>query len=67
MNILNVRRFVIGGRVAGAGDIILQPVMQEVLNRAINVPEEEKLIVQATLGDDAGIIGAAGVVLEGEK
>ena len=67
MNILDIKRFVIGGRVAGAGDIILQPAMQEVRKRAINVPEEEKLIVQATLGDDAGIIGAAGVVLEGEK
>ena len=65
MNILNVKRFVIGGRVSGAGDIIMRPAMEEVLTRAIKVPEDKEVIVQASLGDDAGIIGAAGIVLEG--
>ncbi|MFH1623918.1 MAG: ROK family protein [Pseudomonadota bacterium] len=65
INILNVRRFVIGGRVASAGDVILEPARREVLKRAIHLPVKEELVVQASLGDDAGIIGAAGIVFEG--
>ncbi|MEW6616283.1 MAG: ROK family protein [Thermodesulfobacteriota bacterium] len=64
INILNVYRFVIGGRVAGAGDLILKPAREEILKRAINLPVKEEVIVNASLEDDAGIIGTAGIVFE---
>ncbi|MDY6855403.1 MAG: ROK family protein [Thermodesulfobacteriota bacterium] len=62
INLLNIGRFVIGGRVAGSGDSILEPAREEVLKRAINPPIKDQVIVQARLGDDAGIIGAAGMI-----
>lgn len=64
INILNIKRFVIGGRVANAGDLILEPARREIIRRAINVPKKEEIIVQAGLGDNAGIIGAAGIVFD---
>jgi len=67
INILNIDRFVIGGGVADAGDIILEPARQEVIKRAIRAPEKETVIVRAGLGDDAGIIGAAGIVFQSKR
>ena len=64
INLLNIGRFVIGGRVAGSGDIMLEPAREEVIKRAINPPVKDQVIVQAGLGDDAGIIGAAGIVFQ---
>lgn len=64
INILNVYRFVIGGRVASAGDIILKSAREEILKRAINLPAKGEVIVEASLGDNAGIIGTAGIILE---
>jgi glucokinase len=61
---LNVYRFVIGGRVASAGDIILKPAREEIFKRAINLPAKGEVIVNASLEDDAGIIGTAGIVFE---
>jgi len=64
VNILNVYRFIIGGRIASAGDMILKPAREEIFKRAINLPEKGEVIVNASLGDDAGIIGTAGIVFE---
>ena len=64
MNILNIDRFVMGGRVADAGDLILGPARKEMAKRAIGATGKEDVIVQARLRDNAGIIGAAGVVFQ---
>lgn len=63
INILDIKRFVVGGRVANAGDLILEPARKEIMKRSIRPSAREDVIVQAGLGDDAGIIGAAGIVL----
>lgn len=53
---------VIGGGVCHAGDALLKPLHREVMDAAYRYPiEEEKKtkLALATLGNDAGIIGAA--------
>lgn len=54
------QRVVIGGGVAEAGDLLLIPLRAEIQRRAGNVaPLEHIEILPATLGPDAGAIGAA--------
>jgi glucokinase len=54
------QRVVVGGGVAEAGDALLVPLRAEIQRRAGNVaPLEHIEILQATLGPDAGAIGAA--------
>ena len=42
-------RVVIGGGIAGAGDVLLDPVREEVRRRAVLVPPERYEIVPAAL------------------
>jgi glucokinase len=54
------RRVVIGGGVAAAGDLLLEPLRAEVERRAGRVAALDQIeIVPATLGADAGAVGAA--------
>lgn len=53
------RRVVIGGGVAQAGDLLLDPIQRTVNERVFIVPKEQVEIVLAKLGVYAGLIGAA--------
>lgn len=53
------RRVVIGGGVAQAGDLLLEPIRRTVRERVFIVPAEQVEIVPARLGVNAGLIGAA--------
>jgi glucokinase len=57
-NIFEPEAIVIGGGVIRAGDLLLDPVRKEVRERALQ-PMNETPILEATLGNDAGMIGAA--------
>jgi glucokinase len=57
-NIFEPEVIVIGGGVIKAGDLLLDPARKEVRERALR-PMNETPIVAATLGNDAGMIGAA--------
>jgi glucokinase len=59
INLLNIERIVLGGGVMQAGDLILNPIIQEAKRRAFQPCFEATQIVAAALGDDAAIIGAA--------
>ncbi len=59
LNLLNPQLVVIGGGVAGAGDILFRPIREEVARRALPVTRKGVRIVAAKLGDRAGVIGAA--------
>jgi glucokinase len=59
LNLLNVERIVLGGGVMDAGDLILNPIIQEAKRRAFQPCFEATQILAATLGDDAVAIGAA--------
>jgi glucokinase len=52
-------RIVVGGGVAQAGELLLEPLRREVLARARVCPPEALTIVAAALGPAAGAIGAA--------
>jgi glucokinase len=57
-NIFEPEVIVIGGGVIAAGDLLLDPARKEVRERALR-PMNETPIAEATLGNDAGMIGAA--------
>ncbi len=57
-NIFQPNAIVVGGGVIAAGDLLLEPARREVLERALN-PMNKTPILEATLGNDAGMIGAA--------
>jgi len=63
-NALNPELGVIGGGLAQAGDKILVPLRKELRRRAL-APAGKRLRVElAQLGDDAGLVGAAGLALQ---
>ncbi|TMK59156.1 MAG: ROK family protein [Actinobacteria bacterium] len=57
-NIFQPNAIVVGGGVIAAGDLLLEPARREVRERALN-PMNQTPILEATLGNDAGMIGAA--------
>jgi len=61
-NIFQPDAIVVGGGVIAAGDLLLEPVRREVRERALT-PMNRTPILEATLGNDAGMIGAAALAL----
>lgn len=59
INLLNIERIVLGGGVMQAGDLILNPIIQEAKRRAFQPCFEATQILVAALGEDAATIGAA--------
>ena len=59
INLLNTERIVLGGGVMDAGELILDPIVQEARRRSFQPNFESTQIVAATLGPDAIPIGAA--------
>jgi len=57
-NVFQPNAIVVGGGVIAAGDLLLEPARREVSQRALR-PMNETPILEATLGNDAGMIGAA--------
>lgn len=66
-NIFNPDVVVIGGGVSKAGDMILAPAREVVRKRAMLGIAEQVQILPAVLGEDAGCIGAAGIILRKEN
>ncbi len=62
VNLLSPDRIIIGGGVAQAGDLLLEPVRWEVKRRALPDATRVLQIVPAALGTKAGILGAAALV-----
>jgi len=64
VNIFNPELILIGGGVAKIGDLLLQPAIKVVKERAFSTSANAVEIKPAILGDDSGIMGAAAFVLE---
>jgi glucokinase len=61
--VINPKRFIIGGGVSKAGEILFEPI-RETFKKYTPVQAQEGVdIVPATLGNDAGVVGAAGLNL----
>lgn len=63
-NIFEPDVIVIGGGASAAGELLLGPAREELRSRAL-APMNETEVVVASLGPDAGMIGAAALALEG--
>jgi len=61
-NTLNPEKIVLGGGVSKAGDILLEPVKEQFLRNSFPRVAHSTDISIATLGNDAGVIGAAWLV-----
>jgi glucokinase len=61
--IVNPKRFIIGGGVSKAGEILFTPIRETFKKFTPEQAAEGVDIVPATLGNDAGVVGAAGLNL----
>lgn len=64
VNLLNPEMVTIGGGVAQAGDLILDPIRRSARANGIKTMMDICPIVPAELGDDAGIYGGASLILD---
>ena len=64
VNIFNPELILVGGGVAKMGDLLLQPAIKVVKERAFSTSANAVEIKPAILGDDSGILGAVAFVLE---
>ena len=58
-HLLNPEMVVFGGGLIGAGDQLLTPIREHFKKQSWSIAKDHPRIELATLGDDAGIIGAA--------
>ena len=63
MHILNPEVIVLTGGMIGSGDLLMNPIKQVIEEKAFEASAKETKIVFSQLGNDAGIIGAAGCLL----
>jgi glucokinase len=63
VNIFNPDVVVVGGGIMAAGEILLGVAREEAGRRALRPPWREVEVVAAKLGNDAGVLGAAALVL----
>lgn len=64
VNVLNPKVIIIGGDVAAAGESLLAGIREVVYKRSLPLATGHLQIALSRLGDEAGIIGAAVMVLE---
>jgi predicted NBD/HSP70 family sugar kinase/biotin operon repressor len=62
-NLMNPERIVVGGSMAGAGDLLLDPLREAVRLRAIPSAADDVEIVLGELGERAELLGAVALVL----
>jgi len=59
ITVISPRMVIIGGGVAQAGELLLDPLRRTVIDRVRLTPMDQVQIVRAQLGTDAGLVGAA--------
>ncbi|TNF27281.1 MAG: ROK family protein [Deltaproteobacteria bacterium] len=63
LNLMNPARVIIGGRLAEAGDLLLEPLRESLRARALWTSVERADVVISSLGEEQIAIGAAALVL----
>jgi predicted NBD/HSP70 family sugar kinase len=66
-NLLGPQRVIIGGQVAAAGDLLLNPIRRAVAHHAIETVVKSVEILAGELGDRAETMGAIALALQAEK
>lgn len=64
VSILDVRKFVVGGGVAGAGDFVLKPAFEQAKRYSLPAMQDGLEVVPASLGNRAGAMGAAALAFK---
>lgn len=64
INLLNPERVILYGGMTAAGDALFNPVRETAKKLSFEVPANRCEIVAAALGDDSGVLGAAGCALQ---
>ncbi|MGI6294936.1 MAG: ROK family protein [Armatimonadota bacterium] len=64
INILNPDKIVIGGGIAQAGELLFGPIRRTIEVNALYPALQACQILPADLGDDAGVLGGAAMVLQ---
>ena len=59
VNLLNPEKIIIGGGVADAGEILLEPIRKTIQDRAMPIQAASLQVVPAQLANAAGVIGAS--------
>lgn len=59
VNLLNPEKIIVGGGVAQAGELLLQPIRETIDKRALSVSAKAVQVVPAELGESAGVVGAS--------
>lgn len=62
VNLINPEIIIIGGGVSLAGDIIFNPIINEIKKRSLKIPGQFVKVVPASLGDFAGMVGASALI-----
>jgi predicted NBD/HSP70 family sugar kinase len=62
-NLLNPRRVILGGDLAEAGDLVLDPIRESVARYAIPSAARQLTVVPGTLGGRAEVLGALALVM----
>jgi glucokinase len=63
MNTMDLRISIIGGGLSEAGDFVIRAIEESVRARVLKPLQPEIRVLQSLLGNNAGILGAAGLVL----
>ncbi len=63
LNVLDLRVSIIGGGISAVGDDVLRATEKSVRARVLSPLRSDVRVLRAELGNDAGILGAAGLVL----
>ncbi len=64
VNFFNPSLIVVGGGVAGAGDLLLAAIRETVYRRSLPLATRELVVTRSALGDMAGVVGAAAIVTD---
>lgn len=59
VNLLNPEKIIIGGGVADAGELLFNPIVKAIRERAMKISGQTVQVVPAQLGNSAGVIGAS--------
>jgi len=61
--VLNPQRFIVGGGVSYAGEFLFEQIREVFLKATPEIIAEGVEIVPAILGNNAGVVGAAGLII----
>jgi glucokinase len=65
VNVFDPEVVVLGGGVLAAGELVLEPAREEMLARALPPGRDDVRVVAAHFGEEAGMLGAAALALDG--